>query len=522
MLLPVALLLSFLLIPPASRAADLQVYLFTGQSNSLGTTSSSEMLLSPGADPADASTLFFWSNVLSTNTVYPPLLYGTSGGLWTSLQTQQGDAAANPTFWGPEFGFARTMNQAGVSDVMVIKASRGGGPNTLWDESTFEANNDAGHMWGHLRDTVMAGLAQVGGGEPFQVKGFLYLQGESNSASDAAVADARLADLVANLKSLIESTYPGTTSGMYTVVAEIAASQSSAVFQTTTNQQRELAQGSGEVGFFGTSDLPLKADGIHFGGNEKLEIGYRFADAFNSQGWVEHPDLLGGYSADPGSLDAIPHPIAQGLAEAGNLAGVTMEALNDNGMAAWRIFDDSAASNPEYRQALVNDDFQAMFDTGWVFTTRAKVASGGGLALWSLTSANDPGWAVSSPRTINGFQLSRVNGDELTVTLWNNQSTVNLGAGSADMFHVLEMRGAAGSSFFDFYIDGQLEVAGLDLRDGVGLAGFDDIIVFNSGSTGGVGRDVYWNQVSLRAVPEPSLSLVLRMGALFCLFLTGL
>lgn len=107
-------------------AAQFDVYILTGQSNSLGTTGDSDTLPNPGVDPADANTRLFWSNVKSSNTVYPPVLYGSSGGAILPLQMQQGDGSANPNFWGPEFGFARTMAKSCASNVLIIKASRGG------------------------------------------------------------------------------------------------------------------------------------------------------------------------------------------------------------------------------------------------------------------------------------------------------------------------------------------------------------------------------------------------------------
>ena len=158
-------------------AAEVNIYVLTGQSNSLGTTNVEDPI-DPGADPADPQTEFFWSNVRSTNTVYPPSLYGDSGGAIALLQQQQGDGGANPTFWGPEFGMARAIADAGLTDVLIVKASRGGGGNSLWDKATFEANVDNGHMWGHLVDTLDLALAEVvGRGDAFSLKGLMYLQG---------------------------------------------------------------------------------------------------------------------------------------------------------------------------------------------------------------------------------------------------------------------------------------------------------------------------------------------------------
>jgi len=143
----------------------------------------------------------------------------------------------------PEFGFARTLTSLGGSNTLVIKASRGGGSNALWDKATFETSDDSGHMWGHLRDTVDAALAALTArpGESFRVRGLLYLQGESNSTSDATAAGTRLATLAGNLAAHIDAAHPGTTDGMKIVIGQIAASGSSSARTTTTTAQRNLA-----------------------------------------------------------------------------------------------------------------------------------------------------------------------------------------------------------------------------------------------------------------------------------------
>jgi len=266
------------------RAVDYDVYVLTGQSNSLGTTGAGDTQPLPGAAASDAQAAFFWANVTSANGSYPPAVYGTSGGVVTTLQVQQGDGGANPTFWGPEFGFSRSLAAAGGRVPLIVKASRGGGSNTLWNKAAFDTTPDAGHMWGHLRDTVDAALAALAAGDTFRLRGLLYLQGESNSSADAAVAGQRLETLAADLAAHVEARHPGTTVGMRTVVAEIAASAANATRVATTSSQRTLASTSDAVAFVSTSDLPLKTDGIHFGGGAKLEIGRRLANAMAGRG----------------------------------------------------------------------------------------------------------------------------------------------------------------------------------------------------------------------------------------------
>lgn len=144
-----------------ARAVEYDVYILTGQSNALGTTAAGDSQPAPGVHEADRQTAFWWSNVSSTNRAYPPALHGDSGGRISTLQPQQGDGGANPTFWGPEFGFARRLFDRGARQTLIIKACRGGGSNSLWDKAAFETTADSGHMWGHLRDTVTAALAAV-------------------------------------------------------------------------------------------------------------------------------------------------------------------------------------------------------------------------------------------------------------------------------------------------------------------------------------------------------------------------
>lgn len=510
-----------LVIGPAGavRAVVLDVYLLTGQSNSLGTTElegSTPAQYGPGSDPADPATQFFWSNVDGTNTLYPPTLYGNSAGVVTTLQMQQGDAN-NPAFWGPEFGFARTMAAVGASHLMVVKTSRGGGGNTWWDQSAFDANHNSGHMWGQLRDTVDAALtAAQNAGYQVRVRGLLYLQGESNSSAEAAVADGRLSSLVANLQQHINTNYSNAASGMKTVVGEIAVSSSNASRITTTNLQRSLADSRDDVAFIQTHDQALKSDNLHFGRDAKLAIGQRFADAFLDL-QSRPASILARYAADLAAPTAVPHPSTQGWTEIGATTGVTLEGVTDGSTRAWRILDNATNSNPAYYQPLRSQDYQQMFDRGWTFRARTKVVSGGGLALWSVTAAHAPaGWNIAAgPGNMNGFEIARVGSDEFQVKLWSDQAgtTVNLGPGSADQFHTLELVGRAGSNAFDFLVDGQFRFAS-SITNGTGLGGFEDRALWNSGSTGGTGLNVIWNEVSLRTVPEPTASALLTAALL--------
>lgn len=263
------------------ESVPLSVYLLTGQSNSLGISGRTESECLPGCHPADTATWFWWSNVDCKNTAYPPVLYGKSDGWTTALQTQQGDGDENPCFWGPEFGFARALFDAGERHLAVIKASRGGGGNAYWDQDTFSSDANAGHMWGHLRDSIDAALEILSAQRlAFRVCGLMYLQGESNSADEASVTGTRLLRLIENVRLHIHARWPEAARDLRTVVGEIAASNSNPNRIETTRQQAALARQRSDVTFVPTHDLPLKSDGIHFGREEKLQIGEQFAAAF--------------------------------------------------------------------------------------------------------------------------------------------------------------------------------------------------------------------------------------------------
>jgi hypothetical protein len=493
----------------AARAGNLDVYILTGQSNALGTTAG-ETPFDPGSHPADAQTAFFWSNVSTSGSSDPNniVLYGDSGGDISTLVMQQG-LDANPAFWGTEFGLARTLYDAGHSDVMVIKVARGGGGNQYWLPGT-------GHMYNHIIDEVDAALtaAQLAG-NTFDVKGLVYFQGESNGASEAALADVRLRGLIDGLQSHINATFPGTATAMKTVIGEIAASQSNGNRHLTTDLQKSLAASDAAITFVPTGDLPLKSDFLHFGRDEKLEIGRRLANAFLGLPLFSPDPWIARYTADLHSPEVVDRPTVQKWTELGGGAGVTFEGVVDAGTPAWRLSDGSSSSNPGYRHPLTAEDARQMRENGWAMSVEAEVVSGGGLAMWTLDANNDPGWGFGSG-TMNGVLLNRVNTDQLEITVYPTNQTFNLGAGSADAFHTIELIAKAESSTFDFLIDGQLRTTGA-LSTNFMISGYENMASFLSGSTGGTGRDVLWNRFDLHAVPEPPTAVLLALGAIFVL-----
>lgn len=252
----------------------LKLFLLTGQSNSLGTTNGGETDRSPGHDAADRHVMFFWHNVVGAG-----LTIGTSDGAFTTLREQPGHVyRGSPTHWGPEFEFARTLYRSGVRDFGIIKASRAGGGNSFW----LKGSEDD-HMYRHIRETVAAAAEDLRiKGHTFEIVGLMYLQGESDDATEAAQAGNRLKTLTDNLRADLPN-----AANLYTVAAGTTA-PGDAVDTVVRARQKAVADSFDYIDFFPNTDLSdlLGPDGLHLGRVGKFVVGNRFAQAFLDAGIV--------------------------------------------------------------------------------------------------------------------------------------------------------------------------------------------------------------------------------------------
>ena len=265
--LTIAILLWF--SPSLGLAKHYQLFVLTGQSNSLGVTNGGESDPTIGTDPADSEILFYWDNVANATTSL-----GDSGGEFKSLQeTQGGFYNGSATHWGPEIECARSLYRAGARDFGIIKASRGGGGNTNWSKSA------GGHMYEHVTETVAAAVASLtSAGHTFEIVGLLYLQGESDSAGEAALAGQRLQELLANLRGDLPA-----AAGMKAIVGGIAAAGGNR--DTVRANQAALASADGDFEYFENIDQqPRLHDSLHFNKAAKITVGQRFAVAIMDTG----------------------------------------------------------------------------------------------------------------------------------------------------------------------------------------------------------------------------------------------
>ena len=248
-----------------ARATHLKLVILTGQSNSLGTTDGDGADPSPGADAADKDVRFCWHNLANA-----AKSLGDSGGAFTTLREQQGGFyKGSATHWGPEIGFGRRLHRAGVRDFGIIKASRGGGGNSFWSKTAADH-----HMYDHLLKTVTAATTDlVKGGHTFEIIGLLYLQGESDSPAEAAIADTRIQELADNLRRDLPH-----AKALHTVIAGIAAT--GATRDTVRAKHAAVATADAALfSSFSTTDLrDQMPDQLHFNKPAKIAIGERFAE----------------------------------------------------------------------------------------------------------------------------------------------------------------------------------------------------------------------------------------------------
>jgi lysophospholipase L1-like esterase len=190
------------------------------------------------------------------------------------LQSQQGGFyAGSATHWGPEINFGRTLYRAGVRDFGIIKVSRGGGGNSYWLKGSADD-----HMYRHVVDAVTNATATLtAAGHTFDIVGLLYLQGESDSTTEAAAAGTRFKTLVDNLRTDLPN-----AGSLFGVIGGIAAAN--ATRDIVRANHRTIADSTSYIDYFSNLDLQAwtASDALHFNKAAKLRLGERYALAFCS------------------------------------------------------------------------------------------------------------------------------------------------------------------------------------------------------------------------------------------------
>ncbi len=176
--------------------------------------------------------------------------------------------------------------------------------------------------------------------------------------------------------------------------------------------------------------------------------------------------------------------------------GDVAEAIEDGGVKAWRLRDNSSDDAPMYQTLLSAQDFEGMYLFGWEFEFRVKAVASGQFIGWGLTAATDPGWGLATRERV-GFGISRSGADFIVNPIHGAATTLT---GEGDQFHTIRCVGQAGASTYEFFLDGASQGT-FDIKDGTSNSSFDNLLSFTSGSSGGTGLEAYWNKVSLGYTP---------------------
>jgi hypothetical protein len=195
-------------------------------------------------------------------------MIGSSEGKIKTLQAQQGEGVSK-LFWGPEIGFGRQFAAAGMTRLMIVKASRGGGGNGFWLKGS---PND--HMYRHVIDTVTQAVAALPKGSEFEIAALLYVQGESDNADEAEASGERLRQLADNLRRDLPH-----AGQMKVLIGGIAAAGTNR--DKVRAAQAALSAADPRFAYIDTVDLQTNLyDKLHFNKTAKLEIGKRLAEAW--------------------------------------------------------------------------------------------------------------------------------------------------------------------------------------------------------------------------------------------------
>lgn len=258
------------LLPPGGPRV--KIFVLTGQSNSLGTTADKkEPDITPGTDPLDAQIPFFWANRSTRAGDGPTALYDDSGGKIVTLRARR--RGRGPVVLGAGDWVLPASGGGGEKNFLFVKASRGGGGNSFW----LKDHTDD-HVYRHVVDTVRRAVQALPDGVTFELAALLYVQGESDSAAEAAASGERLRRLATNLRQDLPN-----AAAMRVIIGGIASGGKNG--DVVRAQQSALPAADPTFRYLDTLDLrPQRYDNLHFSKGAKLELGRRMAKA-----WLDWP-----------------------------------------------------------------------------------------------------------------------------------------------------------------------------------------------------------------------------------------
>lgn len=264
-------------------AKTFNVFILTGQSNSLGAIKGN-FADKANLNPAPKKVRFWHGN-------FGAYCTGADSTVWGPVEPQQ----ESQTVMGPEYGFARGLER-GVAkkhglkpeDCGILKVSRDGGGNTHWVAPRGEA-------YCEILSTAKKAFSALPalGYDAIEIRALIYLQGESDSKDEIALAGTRVGELRSNIiRDLSANKIPGikkiSAKKMALLVGEPAnwhgKDNKAADGSSSAENLKKFVKRAENSAWIETRDLSkIKSGdkmGVHYDGNAQLIIGSRFADAF--------------------------------------------------------------------------------------------------------------------------------------------------------------------------------------------------------------------------------------------------
>ena len=317
----------------AAEAKTLQLYILTGQSNSLGAVkgspASAELLEQYRSDGSTK----FWHNNFNKITGSSVDCNPPASSSWGSVVPQVcGTESSNYNCMGPEYGFAAMMERKGWSlggpgsghaDMGIVKAALDGGGNSYWNKGT--------NAYNAIVETVRKACenALANGYDKVEIMGVMYLQGESNTVTDSSNAANSFLTFLDNLQGdlardgvdtgplaahqaiLGEQAKWGTTNVTNAETGDVTGgfNGNEGSSGTTRDQQEALARANDNMGWVPTRDLAKITSGdsmgVHYDGKSQITIGARYAyEAARLAGYDTGTVRSGNYDAALSSTEA--------------------------------------------------------------------------------------------------------------------------------------------------------------------------------------------------------------------------
>lgn len=294
----------FLTFTCLGHAKTLQLYILTGQSNSLGAVKGSLANAGLLNQYKSDGTTKFWHNNFNKNSGQSVDVNPPSSTAWGTIVPQVcGSSTSSYNCMGPEYGFAAIMERKkwkftpptgnNPVDIGIIKASLDGGGKNYWYKGTPAYKTIVSTANNAIKKAISDGYDKV------QVVGVIYLQGESNTNAD------RVGDDFLTFLNNLESDIAGAGADTSLLKKQQAILGEHALWATrnvtdnetgdttageggntgsagnTSEQHRTLAESRKNMGWVPTRDLAkiTKGDGlgVHYDGKSQITIGARYA-----------------------------------------------------------------------------------------------------------------------------------------------------------------------------------------------------------------------------------------------------